>query len=43
MSSECIIGALAFGTIGAIAVYHFGTFLKDPRKSPRELEDQWLG
>lgn len=34
MSSEWIIGALALVTIGlvaAIAVYHFGTFLKDPR------------
>lgn len=34
MSSEWIIGALAFVTIGlviVIAVYHFGTFLKDPR------------
>lgn len=34
MSSEWIIGALAFVTIGAvlaISIYHFGTFLKDPR------------
>lgn len=34
MSSDWIIGALAFVTIGlviVIAIYHFGTFLKDPR------------
>lgn len=34
MDSQWIIGALAFFTIGAviaISVYHFGTFLKDPR------------
>lgn len=34
MSSEWIVGALAFFTIGAvvlISVYHFGTFLKDPQ------------
>ena len=34
MGSEWIIGALAFVTIGLVvmlAVYHFGTFLKDPR------------
>lgn len=34
MGSEWIIGALAFVTIGfviAISIYHFGTFLKDPR------------
>ena len=34
MGSEWIIGVLALVTIGlvaAIAIYHFGTFLKDPR------------
>ena len=34
MSSDWIIGALAFVTIGLVmllAIYHFGTFLKDPR------------
>ena len=34
MGSTWIIGALAFVTIGlviAIAIYHFGYFLKDPR------------
>ena len=34
MGSEWIVGALAFVTIGlviAISIYHFGTFLKDPR------------
>ena len=33
MSSDWIIGALAFvtiGLVGALAVYHFGFFLKDP-------------
>ena len=34
MGSEWIIGALALvtiGLVGAMAVYHFGIFLKDPR------------
>lgn len=34
MSSEWIIGALAFVTIGLVlvlAIYHFGYHLKDPR------------
>ena len=34
MSSEWIIGALAFVTIGLVlltSIYHFGYFLKDPR------------
>jgi hypothetical protein len=34
MSSGAIIGALAFITIGlvlAVAIFHFGTYLRDPR------------